>query len=151
MGLTVISLTLENLSFPRLPILSSYFEVYVTCICRSCLSRWFILNPYSITYCMPGTMLEYLVDNKGIKDTAFFLQFSHNCLYSNYIRTVSKGQRARRAWVAQSVECPTLDFSSGGDLKVLGSRPMPSSALSRESAYLPLSLPFPLLTHSLSK
>jgi len=37
-------------------------------------------------------------------------------------------------WVAQLVECPSLDFSSGHDLRVMGSSPKSGSMLSRESA-----------------
>ena len=33
------------------------------------------------------------------------------------------------AWVAQSVKCPTLDFGSGSDLRVMKSIPMSSSML----------------------
>ena len=57
-------------------------------------------------------------------------------------------------WVAQLVECPTLDFGSDHDLWVLGFSPMLGSPLSKESAwgflsFLPL-LPSPLLTRSSS-
>ena len=38
------------------------------------------------------------------------------------------------AWVAQSVECPTLDFGSGRDLRVVGLSPASGSILSMESA-----------------
>ena len=38
------------------------------------------------------------------------------------------------AWVAQLFECPTLDFSSGHDPRVVGSSPVLGSALSVESA-----------------
>ena len=38
------------------------------------------------------------------------------------------------AWVAQLVEHPTLDFSSGHDLRVVGSSPESGSMLSRKAA-----------------
>ena len=38
------------------------------------------------------------------------------------------------AWVAQSVECPTLDFGSGHDLKVMGLSFTSGSELSEELA-----------------
>ena len=38
------------------------------------------------------------------------------------------------AWVAQSVEHPTLDFGSGHDLRLVKSSPMLGSALSVEPA-----------------
>ena len=51
------------------------------------------------------------------------------------------------AWVAQSIECPTLDFGSGHDLRVMRSNPtrssMPSPAWSLLKI-LPLTLPLPL-------
>ena len=37
-------------------------------------------------------------------------------------------------WVAQGVDCPTLDFGSGHDLKVMGSSPASGSALNRKHA-----------------
>lgn len=40
----------------------------------------------------------------------------------------------RGAWGAQSVKQPTLDFTSGHDLSVLGWSPMSGSTLSKESA-----------------
>jgi len=40
----------------------------------------------------------------------------------------------RDAWVAQSVKHPTLDFSSGHDLRFMISSPMSGSALSMEPA-----------------
>ena len=36
------------------------------------------------------------------------------------------------AWVAQSVDCPTLDFGSGHDPRVMGSSPTWGSVLSME-------------------
>ena len=53
-------------------------------------------------------------------------------------------------WVAQLVKCPTLDFGSGNDLRVLGSSPMSGTLLNRESACLRLPLPLPLLILCLS-
>ena len=53
--------------------------------------------------------------------------------------------------MAQSVECPTLDFSSGHDLMVVGSRPKSDSILSVKPAWdiyslsVSLSLPLPYL------
>ena len=44
-------------------------------------------------------------------------------------------------WVAQSVKCPTLDFSSGHDLRVVGLSPASGSKLSGESAWDSLPLP----------
>ena len=56
-------------------------------------------------------------------------------------------------WVAQLVKHPTLDFSSGQDLRAVRWSPTPGSGLSGESTWdplpLPLSLPLPL-THSRS-
>ena len=43
-------------------------------------------------------------------------------------------------WVAQLVKCPTLDFSSGHDLWIMGLTPMSGSTLSEESAWDSLSL-----------
>ena len=51
-----------------------------------------------------------------------------------------KTLRSRGAWVAQLVKRPTLDFSSGRGLKVLGSSPALGSALSVELAGDSLSL-----------
>ena len=47
-----------------------------------------------------------------------------------HIKGVSKGG----TWVAQVVEHPTLDFSSGHDLRVVGLSPMSGSMLSVKSA-----------------
>jgi len=44
-----------------------------------------------------------------------------------------KGQ-ARGAWVAHSAKCPTLDFSSGHEIRVVKSSPVLGFVLSRESA-----------------
>lgn len=67
----------------------------------------------------------------------------------------------RTAWDAQLVKHLTLDFGSGHDLRVMGSRPLSGSMLSRESAWdshslsLPSLSPFPSLPlslpHSLSQ
>ena len=59
------------------------------------------------------------------------------------------------AWVAHSVECPTLDFGSGHGLRVIGSSPVLGSAFDMEPAWDSLSpsfpLPLPLLwSHSCS-
>ena len=40
----------------------------------------------------------------------------------------AKGRFVWGAWVAQSVECPTLDFGSGHDLEVHGIEPRPEHA-----------------------
>ena len=48
------------------------------------------------------------------------------------------------AWVAESVKCPTLDFGSGHDLKVVRSSPKLGSALMARSLRGILSLPFSL-------
>ena len=40
----------------------------------------------------------------------------------------------RDAWMAQSVECPTLDFGSSHDLRVMGLSPASGFVLSGESA-----------------
>ena len=58
----------------------------------------------------------------------------------------------RDAWVAQSVECPTLGFGSGHDLRVVRLSPASGSALSGESvcdSLSPSPLPYPPLLHSL--
>jgi len=47
-------------------------------------------------------------------------------------------------WVAQLVKHPTLDFSSGHDLRVIRSNPALGSVLSVEPAWDSLSLPLPL-------
>ena len=129
MVLMVISLTLENFSFSHLPILSSYFDVYVTCICRSCLSGWFILHRFSITYCMPGTILEYLVGNKGIKDTAFFLWFSPQLLVFWLHKNCKQGAPARLS----RLRVQLLVLAQVGISWVVGSSPTSGSLLSRES------------------
>ena len=60
-------------------------------------------------------------------------------------------------WVAQSFDCPTLDFNSGHDLMVMRSSPVSDSMLSIESAgdslslSLSLSLPLPACALSLKK
>ena len=49
----------------------------------------------------------------------FTYPLGNTCCYNYYettIKSILKG-----AWVAQSVECPALNFSSGHDLKVMGS------------------------------
>ena len=48
--------------------------------------------------------------------------------------------RWRGAWVAQSVKCPSLGFSSGHDLTVLSSSPMSGSVLTGRSLLGILSL-----------
>ena len=45
-----------------------------------------------------------------------------------------KADNFRSIWVAQSVEHPTHDFSSGHDLRTVGSSPTSGSALSVEPA-----------------
>ena len=45
-----------------------------------------------------------------------------------------KIRQMRGTWVAQLIECPTLDFSLGHDLRVIVVSPMLSYALSGESA-----------------
>ena len=47
---------------------------------------------------------------------------------------------ARGTYVAQSVDCPTLDFGSGHDPRVVGSSPKLGSGLSVEPAWDSLSL-----------
>ena len=47
---------------------------------------------------------------------------------------------SRGAWVAQSVECPTLAFGSGHDLTVVSSSPESGSVLSVEPAWDSFSL-----------
>ena len=54
------------------------------------------------------------------------------------------------AWVAQSVELPTLDFWLSHDPRVTGSSPGSGFMLTVEPAYNSVSLPLPLsLTRSL--
>ena len=53
-------------------------------------------------------------------------------------------QDSWRAWVAQSVECPTLGFGSGHGARVMGSSPKSGSALRLEPAWDSLSLSFSL-------
>jgi len=60
------------------------------------------------------------------------------------------------AWVAQSVKCPTLDFRSGHDLRVVRSSPVSGSTLghracSRFSLAHSPSIPSPLLSLPLKK
>ena len=55
--------------------------------------------------------------------------------------------------MTQSVKWPTLDFSTGHDLRVLGLSPTSGSTVSRESAgdsLSPLPLPLPLAVRALS-
>ena len=47
-------------------------------------------------------------------------------------------------WVAQPVECPTLDFGSGHDPRVVGQSSASGSVLSMEPAWHSLSLSFSL-------
>ena len=54
------------------------------------------------------------------------------------------------AWVAQSVKCLTLGFSSGHDLRDLGSSPMMGSMLNAEST-CPLPQLLLLLLYTLSQ
>ena len=67
-----------------------------------------------------------------------------------------KGKIFRGVWVAESAECPTLDFSSGHDLMVHGFGPQVSLCTgSEEAAWVSLSTslcPSPIhsLTHSLT-
>ena len=56
-----------------------------------------------------------------------------------------KNIKGKDAWVALSVKCPILDFSSGHDLTIVRSSPMLGSLLSRESAWDSLSPSAPLL------
>ena len=55
-----------------------------------------------------------------------------------------------RAWVAQLVECQTLDFSSGHDPRVVGLRPMSGSELIVQTLLGILSPAPPMLAVSLS-
>ena len=45
-----------------------------------------------------------------------------------------KSEAFRGTWVAQSVERPTVDFSSGHDPRVMGLNPISGSVLSVEPA-----------------
>ena len=54
-------------------------------------------------------------------------------------------------WVAQSVECMTLDLGSGHDLRVVGSSPVSGSTLSMDVDSLSLSPSTPSPAHMLSK
>ena len=49
-------------------------------------------------------------------------------------KSTAEVRRARDAWVAQSDECPTLDFGSGHGPRVVGSSPALGSMLSAEPA-----------------
>ena len=60
---------------------------------------------------------------------------------------LKRGKKKEGAWVVQSVECPTLCFSSGRDLRVLGPSPT-SFLLTGELASPSPSVP-PLLVLSL--
>ena len=51
---------------------------------------------------------------------------------SNYL--MIKMDKNKDAWVAQSAKCPTLNFGSGHDLRVVRSSPMSGSALGVEPA-----------------
>ena len=76
-----------------------------------------------------------------------FLTFIH---FKSKICSIKSSSRG--AWVAQLVKCPTLDLSSGLDLRVMSSSPVLGSALGMEptqksgggswSAHLPFFLPF---------
>ena len=59
-------------------------------------------------------------------------------------------KRWRGTWVAQWVKLPTLDFSSGHDLRVVRLSPMLGSVLSAESA-CPSTTSAPPPDHMLSK
>ena len=50
----------------------------------------------------------------------------------------------RGAWVAHSAECPSLDFGSGHDPRVMGLSPMLGSVLSMKPAWDSLSSLTPL-------
>ena len=70
----------------------------------------------------------------------------HACLRSLVldlsISYPNKKKGVKGAWVAQLVDCPTLDFCSSCDLRITRSRPMSGSVLSVEPAWdsLPLSV-----------
>ena len=57
----------------------------------------------------------------------------------------TKKSKRTGTWMAQSVKYPTLDFSSGHDLRVLGLSPTLGSALIEGSAQDSLPLPLPIL------
>ena len=58
---------------------------------------------------------------------------------------VERKKAVSGTWVAQSVKCPTLGFSSGLDLGEGRSSLRSDSLLSTDSAWESLSLPLPLL------
>ena len=74
---------------------------------------------------------------------------SHRCSFRFSSKPRYKSKK-RGACVAQSIEHPTLDFSSGHDLWVLGSSPTSGFMHSRESAGDSLSLSIFLYSLSLS-
>ena len=70
-----------------------------------------------------------------------------------FLEKVSQGHQKQGAGVAQLGECPTLDFGSGHDPRVVGSSPASGSALGAEPAWDSLSLflcPSPAGGHDLS-
>ena len=66
---------------------------------------------------------------------------------TKYVKYCYNSTTNRDDWVAQLVEHPTLDFSSGHDPRVMGSSPVSGSTLNVEPKILslPLSLPLPCL------
>ena len=54
--------------------------------------------------------------------------------YSSIPKNLDKKWAHWGTWVAQSVKCPTLNFSSGHDLRVVRWSPTSGSMLSTESA-----------------
>ena len=67
----------------------------------------------------------------GWRDSSLVTQLSRLLPYGN--RDI-KTRMLRDAWVAQSVECVTLDFGAGHVSGAVGSSPMSGSALSMEPA-----------------
>ena len=81
-------------------------------------------------------------------------KISYVCGLEYKVKWLFKNETSRGAWVAQSVELLTLDFSSGYDPRVMGSSSTSGSTLTVEPAFKILSLslcPSPLLPHFLSK
>ena len=106
-------------------------------------------------------LMEYLIrvasrerEERGKSETRqYFLEFyckgeHKNQLVGNCWVIGVKKDIMQGAWVAQLVKCPTLDFSSGLDLRVLESSPESGSGLSVESVCPFLSVPPP--AHALS-
>ena len=72
------------------------------------------------------------------------------CLLSDHNEIKLENTNFRGNWVAQLIKCPTLDFSSGQDLRMVRSSPSASSAQGGVCLRFSLSFSLSTLTHALS-